>query len=493
MRNEELYKYLTGICKRRGLPIESLPKLFGFSRSSLYRYMTGIVRMPPEVQAQFVRILRLEEDAERQEFERLVGLSEFDSTMIAARYALDKFVFYKRTEPADPKIFKFAYHESDTFLRTSNEIYALIQALSLQPGAVCTIRIINCLEKDILSSVIPFIKNILSTSENVSVEHLLAFSEKEHLLNISTLIRIIPLLKYSPYNVYYGTNFTFHNTIEFYGNKLIIDVSSKNSPTKYFFISFYNDDLSSCLETSDKNVFEFLFSNYERFKKSYNTSVLDAVSIDTFSGNVLELQRNSNHCLLKPNFCYDDIPISVYLSMQARISVQELVDAQNALAGAGEGVSLEAIFSTLEQRRATTYTNHRINVHSQDGLGELVKTGRLSDHLAFMPPFAKQELRNIIEYIRDRNNDPNDSYTLLITKEKILEDGHIILVFENVGLLIEYSKDDYVQGICSNVFIRNKMLATILSDYVKNHIPGNHALSPEETTAFLNSLIESLE
>lgn len=494
MRNEELYNYLTGLCKKRSLPIEGLPKLFGFSRSSLYRYMTGIVRMSTEVQAKFVRILRLE-DAERQEFERLVGLSQFDSSMIAARYAFDNFVFGKRAEPAEPKIFKFAYHESDTFLRTSDEIYALIQSLSLQPGASCTIRMINCLGKDIFNSVSLFIKNILSASENVTVEHLLAFSEKEHLQNINTFISIIPLLKYQSYSVHYGTKFTFHNTIDFYGNKFIIDVKLKDNTDRYFFISFHDDDLSNCLATSDKNVFTFWSTNYDYFKKSHDSSILDSSSIDIYATNLLELQQNHNHYLLKPNFCYDDIPMSVYQSMLTRGSTQELADVQNGLACAAGGNTgaLATVFSILEKRIATTYINCRMNVHSMDGLTELARTGRLSDHFAFMPSFNKQELRTILEYVRDRNSDPNDSYTLFITKEKILANGHIMLVFEHTGVMIEYSEDDYLRGVCSNLFIRNSMLASIFTDYVKNHVPNNHALSLDEATAFLNSLIASLE
>jgi len=494
MRNDNLYKYLTGICKKRGLPIEGLPKLFGFSRSSLYRYMTGIVRISPEVRSKFVSILCLEK-TERQEFERLVGLSEFDSAMIDARCAFDEFVFCKRTEPAEPKTFKFAYHESDTFLRTADEIYTLIHTLSTQPGTSCTIRIINCLEKDIFSSVALFIEKMLAISKNVNIEHLLAFSEKEHLQNITTLVSIIPLLKYTSYSVYQSSKLTFHNKKEFFGNTVIVDVRSRDAPEKYFFISFLDDELSTCLATSDRNVFAFWSNNYANFKKSYDVSRLDVTNIDMFANTLLALQQNANHYLLKPNFCHDAIPMFVYQGILARASPQELAEVQKGLdcAAGGKAVSLEALFSTLEQRIAASYVHRRIDVHSMDGLSELVKTGRLSDHLAFVPAFTRQELHDILEYARDRNRDPNDSYTLYITKEKILEDGHIILAFENVGVLMEYSKENYRQGICSHLFIRNSLLAAIVSDYVKNHIPGNHALSLEDATAFLNSLIASLE
>ena len=260
-----------------------------------------------------------------------------------------------------------------------------------------------------------------------------------------------------------------------------------------FFISFLDDELSTCLATADKNIFMFLLRNYQYFEKRHDASVLDYSSIDMLANNLLQLQQNANHYLLKPNFCYDDIPISVYQSLLARNSAS-LADIQhgfNNVAG-NKAVDLQGLLANLERRIAASHLNQRIDVHSMDGLIELVKTGCLSDHFTFLPPFNNQEVRLIFEYVRDRNRDPNDSYTLLITKEKILQDGHIISAYENIGVLIEYDQNDYKQGIASNLFIKNKILTDIFVDYARNHVPDNHALGVEEATDFLNSLIDSL-
>jgi len=490
MRSEELYKYLTGICKKKNLPIEGLPRLFGFSRSSLYRYMTGISRMSPEVQAKFIHVLRLD-DTERREFNFLVGLSAFDSAMIAARHAFDQFVFGQGETPAKPKIFDFAYHAGDTLLRTSQDIYALIEALIRQPQASCAIRMINCLGKDTAGSVLSFIEKLLAASELVSIEHLVAFPEKAYEQTINTLITLLPLLKYQCYSVYYSPTL---KTIDFYEDKLIIDVNFSDEPAQYFFLSFHNQSMSHCLATPDKSVFDFWSSNYQYFKKSHGALNLDYTSVDMVTNTMLELQQSADHYLLKPNFCYDDIPMPVYQSILARHSAQELAAVENALFGANdEGGRLQTLLANVEQRQAATYIHRRINLHSMDGLRQLAITGCLSDHYTFIPPFNKEELRTIFTQARDRNNDRDDSYTLLITRKKILADGHIFLVFENIGVMVEYDQDKYKQGIATCLFIKNQTLAAIFSDYVRNHIPGNHALSQEETTAFLNSLIASLE
>ena len=490
MRSEELYKYLTGICKKKNMPIEGLPRLFGFSRSSLYRYMTGISRMSPEVQAKFIHILRLD-DTERREFDLLVGLSAFDSAMIAARHAFDQFVFGQGETLAKSKIFDFAYHAGDTLLRTSEDIFALIEALVRRPQASCVIRMVNCLGKDTAGSVLSFIERLLAASERISIEHLLAFQEKAYEQNINTLITLLPLLKYQCYSVYYSPTL---KAIDFYEDKLIIDVNFKDEPPQYFFLSFHNQDLSHCLATPDKSVFDFWSSNYQYFKKSHGVLNLGNTSFDMFSNSLLELQQSADHYLLKPNFCYDDIPMPVYRSMVARTSAEELAAVENALSLINDGGGgLQTLLASVEQRRAASYTHHRIGLHSMDGLRHLATTGCLSDHLTFIPPFNKEELRVIFTETRDRNNDRDDSYTLLITRKKILADGHIFIVFENTGVAVEYDQDKYKQGIASSLFIKNQTLAAIFSDYVRNHIPVNHALSREETTTFLNSLIASLE
>jgi hypothetical protein len=494
MRNENLYKFLTLKCKQNGLPIESLPDKFGVSRSSLYRYMKGIVHMSPKVQGKFVHILGFDED-ERQEFERLVGLAEFDSSLIAARYALRDFVFCKETGEQTIDNIKFAYHETDTFLRTSDEIFRMIEELASQQEASGTIRIINCLEERIIAPVSAFLERVFTVSENVEAEHLLAFSEKNFLQNANTLIDIIPLLKYTCYSVYHSASSATIDTKTLFGNSLMIDIRLKDGLEKYFFISFLNEDLSTCLATSDKSVFTFGLSNYEALKKSYHTALLDASNLDFFGDQIAEIQEKTNCYLMKPNCCYHRIPISVCKSLISRISEQDLKTVQNGISGiAGDGVeSIGTLLTGIEKRMSSSYENHDIDVYSMDGLTQFAETGRITDHLNFLPSFNNQERKSILEYIRDRSSDSSDPYTLYITREEILANGHIIIALENLGVMIEYSQEDYRRGVCSNLFIRNKILADIMSDFVKNHIPDNHALSQNEACEFLNCLIDSLK
>jgi len=449
--------------------------------------------MSVEVQAEFIRILKFDE-GERQEFRQLVGLSEFDSTMLDARQVLDRFVFDKQSGRGESELIKFAYYESDVFLRNSDEICEQICALSANQDAEYNIRITGCMAQGMIDWVSSFLEKLFSSSDNVSAEHLLTFSEKNHLHNANTLINIIPLLKYQRYLVLHSKETVTSDVNSLFKNTLLIEIRLKTAVSRYFCISMLDDDLSTCLSTSDKNVFAFFNKNYEALKASYHAALLDASSFDIFGSRLAELTLNANCYILKPNCCYDLIPISVYRGLMSRLAPQELEGLQKGIRESSDTLerALDDVLAVLEKRIAASYENYHIDVNSLDGLSQFAKTGRTTDHFDFLPSFNKEERRTVLEYIKKRSIDTNDKYQLFLTRQALLENGYIIVTIEGIGIIIEYDQDDYRQGICSNLFIRNKMLADVFSDYIKNHIPENHVLNTDETTAFLDSLIASL-
>lgn len=495
MQNGNLYKYLTTKCKEKNIPIESLPGQMGFSRSSLYRYMKGITHMSPSVQTKFVQILGLDEE-EKQEFSRLVDLSEYDSGLIDARYALDRFVFgEEKSTQKKTNVIKFAYHENDTFLRTAQEIYEMILSAVSQPDTSCSIRIINCMDDSIFESLGIFLEKLLSNSGTVKAEHLLTFADKAYLNNINTLINIIPLLKYKNYGVCYSKNTISNSGNMLFSDTVIIDIHQQDKPDKYFFISFLPEELSSSLMTFDKNTFNFILENYDSFRKNFDIALLDNSSVNLVGQQIVELNECGNSYLIKPNLCYERVPIDVYQSVLKKMTPEEFETAQKSLSQPNSD-STNAITSALaglQKREEDSYKKQDIDIFSVSGLTEFAQTGKLSDHMSFLPSFGKDERRKVLQHIRNRNKDPKDGYTLLITRKNIFKNGYIMVAYENIGVVIEYNQEEYQQGILSNLLIKNKALSDIVSDYAKNHFPDNHALSKEETTAFLDSLIEELK
>lgn len=497
MENQALYKWLTAICKKKGIRIEKLPEACGFSRSSLYRYMKGINRMTTDVQNVFASVLHLD-SFERSELNRLVELTQFDSSLIAARYALDKLVFGIQEPVLVPEPIKFAYYDNDTFLRTSNEIFNMILNMSDKADSVCQLKVINCMDAPLSKTAVTFLGKLVNTAGTVLIEHLVNFSDRDYLKNTEMLINVIPLLQYKSYSVYYSAVSIPDEVKMMFRSAIFAEVHPPDETAKYFFISFLEDDLSVCHSTQDKYAYTFFISNYEQLKKNYNAALLAEETMESMIQNtIITLEESYNSCLIKPNNCYDKIPMEVYRSLVARQTAEKLDTLVRGFGNIPDEVpiplgSAEAMLSLMERRISASYKNERIDVYSADGLTSLAQTGKLTDHCSYIPVFEPSERRTILEYIRDRNNDPDDKYKLYITRESVFKDGYIVVAFEGFGICIEYIHNRIKAETHDTLMISNKMMSEVFMDYVKNHIPAQHAMSPNEANEFLNGLIESL-
>ena len=107
-----------------------------------------------------------------------------------------------------------------------------------------------------------------------------------------------------------------------------------------------------------------------------------------------------------------------------------------------------------------------------------------------MLPFTKDEVKEILEYIRDRNLNPNDSYKLYITNEPILKDGSDIVISEDYAILITFVPTNDFKNVCQNILIKNSSLAKMFVNYIESYIPAK-CLSDKETTFFINNLIST--
>jgi len=493
--SEALYQFLTTRLKQHELPVESLPKVLGISRSTLYRNMKGTAHMLPKVRDKFVEMLTLNED-EQQEFDRLLGLASFDATLLQARDIIDRFVFpgQRPAETTKPESLRFALYDRDVFLRTSDQIYSQIREMAVAPGASTIVRIIDCTSKQWFASVEWLVEDLLDNVADVTVEHLLTLSQTDYAATATMFTRLLPLLRFGQYRVHYSEPCD-GDARQILGHVMSVEVRHPDGTFTAFVLSFVEDDLCTCLLTSDASVIGFFHSNFDAAKKGYSEALVQATDMDGFSDAMADMEESTDVYIVKPDFCFESVPQEVYYSVMARCDAEDLAHIQQKLAGADgdPASSVEMVLGTLERRAQASVAHRHIDVCSVAGLEELARTGRLSDHIDFLPSFNEAERAAIFERARKRNNDEHDSYTLYVVRDDMLPGGHIAIVLEGIGVMMEYNPEDYQRGLLSNLLIENKAVAEIFSDYVRNHIPDTRALSKEETDAFLTSLIEGLK
>jgi len=503
--DDTLYRFLTVKLKEHGLPVESLPSLLGISRSTLYRNMKGTVRMSTEVQARFVDLLNLSLD-EQQDFDRLSSLASFDPTLVEARHVLDRFVFGNASASAKPETIRFAYYDNESYLRTSTQIYESILKLAMADDAKTTVQIINCTTDRTFRSIASFAGDLLTQNDTAIVEHLLTLPNNDYAEMGTVVTRLVPLLQFKRYTVHYAeipstdvrstdgsAQSTWSTARTILGNSMDVEIQDPDGPV-FFLLSFFDADLSACLVTRDASMIAFFHDNYNATKNGYSEALVNSANPSLFNDSIAQLEQGRNVCLIKPNFCFDRIPITVFESMLSSLSPSELAHIQFEVAGVDDDHTavLDMALSTLDRRERNSHANRHTDVCSVKGLTDLARTGRLSDHLNFLPPFSPSERRTIFSNVQARFNDPDDPYTLYVTRDDVFPSGYLAFAIEGVGLILQYDEDSNRRGDCNNLFIANAALAEIFSDFATNHIPQARALTREDTNALLTSLIESI-
>lgn len=487
-----LYEFITAKAKANKIKIENLPKLCGFSRSSVYRYMKGTSPIGAEAEAKFISILKLNE-ADRKLFHKLIQLTAFDESLLEARQSLDTFVF-GNVEAASPPPLEFIYYDNEKYFRTAREVFDNILSHASDPGFSCCAKIINCMRKDILPQVSIFLKQILLSELTFSAEHLVTFMEHDYAQNIEifmNLITILPLSGLKSYSVYQNQEADSHGSMLF-RDSMIIEVSFNQSEHIYYWISFSENRLSSCITFSDRFLYSFIMDNYSELRKKHNTLLFNTKGLDVIGDHVHELEGRDDYYLIKPNPCYDIIPPDVYHSMAKRCKGELQPLADTLTPGKSIEDMLDYFLNRLEVGNKISYTTKQTNVFSEKGLLELVETGKLSDHFEGLPNFSESELKAILQTLHDRNLDPKDPYRLYISKKDFFENGLLLCISKSGSMMVEYNKDRYCRAVFDNIYLENKNLTNIFIDYIENHLIPNHTMPPEEATALLRELIDGL-
>jgi hypothetical protein len=389
-------------------------------------------------------------------------------------------------------VHRFALYDDDTYLRTSTEVFGQIAGVVARPGAETRVLIVGCMAEDVFGGVSHLVEELFATGADVFVEHLLTVSATDYAAEARTFTRLIPLLHFKRYMVLQGES---SGTV-LSGNTIIVRSHLASESTTY--VLTFLPDLSTCLVSTSKAVGDFFELNYESVKSGYREALLGEGFTDVLAVNdaMAELMEDGSATyLIKPNFCFDQPPLSAYENMLAQLTPEQTAAIRLQLAGAGGApdISVEQALGTLERRILAARRHQRIDVFSVNGLREFAATGRITDHFDWLPSFTPEDRAATIRYVQGRYNDPGDDYILYITREDFLPDGELMTIIPHTGIIIEHTPDRYRSGDLVNMFIANVVLTTAFADYIRNHIPAEHAMSREDTNAFLDELLAELD
>jgi hypothetical protein len=322
---------------------------------------------------------------------------------------------------------------------------------------------------------------------------------KDYADTVKALFTLLPLLRHKEYKLFYRESESkesvngllahsahFHATYE--------DENGKRQ-SENFFAVVRRDGITDCLCYSSPYSHEFITNNFFELRREYKKSFTESLSINKNMEFIAGMESQYPCIHIKPDPCYQLIPNEIYRKQFDRMIEEDKNQAEEFFAVQSEPYEtaeeeFDKVVAFSKIIHHSSHIHRHIDVKSKAGLLEFAKTGQLCDQVSWIPLYDKEERRIILEHIRDRNTDENDSYTLYITEMPMLSNDHHVFSYKDKGIVIRDSPRNTRPRLLNDIYIENKSLAALFFEYAETYIPANHALSKEETTAYLNSLIE---
>jgi len=485
---KSVYEYIKQKAKISKVSVDDLYEKCGASKTSMYRIIKGFAIPTLEVEDKLATALKLN-DEEKAELRYLYKISQKDKSLIQAHADLNNLLFQNQPEDV-PKIDVILY-EKRKYIITYQELFEeILQVVSAEDFS-CDIKIVGSSNISYTEPISEFINKVTeTTTKSVEIEHLIQFSEDSH-ENIVILKSIIPLLKHKLYKIY-AYDSEKKQDKDGVSDWMLLQYTA-NGEKKNLHISLTDTNYSDCYAFKDAMLYEFLNKKYEDNKKRCSNSIQIIHNIAFYNDKLFDIEKDNEVWLYKQNPCYNIFPPVITKSIISRLTNDYkdcLLEQMGRMKGNYDEANeiLKALSNQLEKRYQLSSINKRVDIFTAPGLQSFATTGRLTDHVDFIPEYSVEERKATLKSIRDRGSDPNDNFEYFIAPME-MNDGLTIEINSGGGILLEYLKEGRVS---ENVYFESKLLANVFIDFTENYLPVAIALKQRDAEKYLNELIDYL-
>jgi hypothetical protein len=480
--------------KEKNVKVNTLIAETNTSKSTLYRVMTGLQKPSDKLKNRIAEVLDFS-TLELQQLEYLLALSDIDDNLISAREEVYKLLFQPKSKEFEK--LELVYYEKKQYVKSFEGILKTILTLSTEDDFSWDIRMINCNQSRIINPLLQTVTDLINKNIPHSFEHLVNFSTYDYKENIRILNHLIPLLELQSYVVKYRETTKVSNQ-GFFHNFIIIDYSyhsqSKEQIKEKMCLTFLPNNLSSCYVVDHENMGDFFERNFDAIYEDYTFALNNLKTQDDFIMTFLKYELSYDLILFKPSICYNRVPLSVWKSVCSRSQIQGFLESflGDKYNPKNYKQQLEEIFLYMDTRIKASYLHKQVDILTIDGLRNLAHSGMLLDHMRNLPPFNKDEVKDILEYIKSRDLDPGDNYRCYILREEYNVSPLTIIAAKDKGLFIEYAKQGERIQDHSYCIIEHKEISNAFVDFANNYVPNILALPQSEACNFIDSVIAEL-
>jgi len=486
----DINTYLKGKLKEKNLTLEDLITRSGASKSTIYRVITGAQKPSKTLEKKIISILNLNYK-EQQELLYHFSISDVDDNIIKSREAVYNLLFNKETN--SPQKIELVYYDEEKYVRTFDNILDKVIDASKRSNFTCQFKVINCIQNDVIHPLAKAATSLLANTNQYTIEHLINFSTHDYKENIKTLANILPLLTLENYSLKYREEENVSKQ-GFFHDFMAINYSYHKSDGSREVVNLYitilPNNLSACyvVKENQENTLDFFERNYNALQEQYQPALNSRSCFLEYMNTAKELHGNYDSTLFKAQIPLIRIPAKIHCSVVERTPMEEFFTFY--FPEQPQEISLKNHIDELLKEaklvEKTTYSNKQLDIYTKAGLAQFASTGRLIDHLKFMPPYNKSEIKSILKSLKTRDKNPKDPFNFLILEESYASENLTFLTGDNHCLIIE----KYDAGITPFCIFQHERLSAIFTDFAYNYIPAMMSIPQKEAHDYIDDLID---
>ena len=482
-----------------GLSLPEVAERCRIGRGTIYRYVRNEYPIPATVEEQLGAVLNLTK-AEKSQLRSLIEDAQIHRPMRKAFEIIDKLVFDEGSAPRSTlNEGVVLLLDKDRYVLSMDELCDRMLRHADKPEFTCCLRFAQGIGELFFEQIEPCIMRLLEAVPGATVEHLVSSPRGDATKNIQLAVGILPFLQYRNYKVFYTEEENLFEAQRMFSQSFYFSTSFIDEGVlrgENFMYSVRNTTEGACFCSSDPLFHEFVTGEFYDIRKQYHN---DLQAMSTFNVGLdffADLESNYPSAILNPDFHITHIPspvISEKLRGLDEATKQSLADSQSNKPVKQHTVDarIETMIASIERRRSFALQRPQTSICSKEGLLAFVQTGRRCDHLKWVPPYTKDEMRRILEDVRDRNLDDSDEFRFYLTDMPILANGYTLEAYLGHGIAVQYNQKPERARSDNYLFMTHSFVADVLYRYLTEYLPATHVISQDETTAYLNHLIET--
>ncbi len=494
---ESLGGFLKAKLKDRSMRVDEFLVKSKISRSSFYRILNGAQYPSREMVTSIVSTLNFT-GKEIIELDYYMNLMSADANALSASEEITDMLFggYSVSEKFSRDLI---FYDGDRYFRQIEDMTGYLLRESEKKNFACRLKVVNCCRHEIISVIRAGMMEIEKKGCDYEVEHLVGFSDSNLKESVNALHELLPLLALKNYNVRCGEA-SSSTTEGLMKNTTLLELSWDDENGRrvknLVCANFLEGEASVCASVRDPGMIDYFYRSYENLRKFYINGLIVKKQLHTFSAHVIDMEARGDLVLFKPDPCDSRVPTEVFAHLEKRVSSEDKADFVRSFVGVEprneEEIAffMEQTFEFLREREAHSRDHVQTDVCTMEGMLKFARTGNLSDHVDFIPPFDRTERRMVLESMIKRASDPEDKYKLYILKNNYADPDMLVVAYKDSGVLIENINPIHTTSEMPHCFVENAGLANAFISYGEREIPGRYAISQEETVAFLQSLID---